>query len=793
MKAPRTTGRIRLSRAGRRRVQTLVVLLSVLMAVASAVLAGSLLVNASAPFDRAFAQQHGAQLTLQVDPARADAARLAATGRPGRLTGVTAASGPYRTAQIDPPGPGGIDMHQTMTVVGRATPTGGVDDLALRSGHWATAPGQIVLAVYSGQGASNLPDNVNKPGDVISVSPAPGSAKLTVVGFASSVTGSADGWVVPAEIDALHSAGAPTGLQMLYRFRSAGTTAQVNADRAALTAALPPGAVLGAQSYLDVKLAADENTALFVPVMTAFGILGLLMSVIIIASVVSGAVSAQTRRIGTLKAIGLSPGQVVRVYLVQALIPSAVGAVLGAVVGDLLGAALAGDSEAVYGGSSAAGAWWIDLAVPAAALVLVALAALLPALRAGRLSTVEALALGRAPRSGRGQWAHRAAARLPLPRAVTLGLASPFTRPVRSAALLAAVVFGTTAATFALGLTSSASAVTTARHPSQQAPVSVFLNGQTPDGKGFSADPASTLATIEAQPGTASYVGQTQSEVTVAGAAGTVQVRLYQGNSGSQALAMIHGRWFGRPGEIVVPTHFLASTGTRVGQRVTLVDRGVRVPVRIVGEDFDPGNAGLVINADLATLIGAEPTAHPDIYSVMLKPGTSAAGYVAALSRALGSSGAQAVADPGEHLNATVIAFDAMAVLLTLILVSVAGLGVLNSVVLDTRERVHDLGVCKAVGMTPGQTVTQVLTSVAGAGVIAGVIGVPAGVALHDYVIPLVLRTAGSGTPPQVQNVYGLPELLLLGLGGVVIAACGALLPAGWAAKARTATALRTE
>ena len=31
-------------------------------------------------------------------------------------------------------------------------------------------------------------------------------------------------------------------------------------------------------------------------------------------------------------------------------------------------------------------------------------------------------------------------------------------------------------------------------------------------------------------------------------------------------------------------------------------------------------------------------------------------------------------------------------------LVSVAGLGVLNSVVLDTRERVHDLGVCKALG-----------------------------------------------------------------------------------------------
>jgi putative ABC transport system permease protein len=36
-------------------------------------------------------------------------------------------------------------------------------------------------------------------------------------------------------------------------------------------------------------------------------------------------------------------------------------------------------------------------------------------------------------------------------------------------------------------------------------------------------------------------------------------------------------------------------------------------------------------------------------------------------------------------------------------------------------------------------------------------------------------------------------QLLPLGLGGVVIAMLGALLPAGWAARARTATALRTE
>ena len=36
--------------------------------------------------------------------------------------------------------------------------------------------------------------------------------------------------------------------QLLYRFASAGTTAEVNADVARIRAALPPGALLGAQS-----------------------------------------------------------------------------------------------------------------------------------------------------------------------------------------------------------------------------------------------------------------------------------------------------------------------------------------------------------------------------------------------------------------------------------------------------------------------------------------------------------------------------------------------------------------
>jgi hypothetical protein len=47
--------------------------------------------------------------------------------------------------------------------------------------------------------------------------------------------------------------------------------------------------------------------------------------------------------------------------------------------------------------------------------------------------------------------------------------------------------------------------------------------------------------------------------------------------------------------------------------------------------------------------------------------------------------------------------------------------------------------------------------------------------------------------PASYVNVFSPAELVLLALAGLVIGVAGALLPASWAARARTATALRAE
>jgi putative ABC transport system permease protein len=119
-----------------------------------------------------------------------------------------------------------------------------------------------------------------------------------------------------------------------------------------------------------------------------------------------------------------------------------------------------------------------------------------------------------------------------------------------------------------------------------------------------------------------------------------------------------------------------------------------------------------------------------------------------------------------------------------------AGLGVLNTVLLHTRERVHDLGISRAVGMTPRQTIAMVVCWVAGTGLAAGLVAVPAGIAVHRYVLPVMAHAAATNVPASYVAVYSAPELALA---GPVIAVTGALLPAGWAARSAAATALHAE
>ena len=789
----------------RRRVQTIVIGLVLLVSTGASVLALALLVDSSSPFDHAFAVQHGAHVVATVDPARATAGELAATRR---LPEVTAAAGPFGEVTVTPQqtGPhGGLTMPPT-TLAGRASPGGPLDDLTLQSGHWARGPGQLVLSSDPSPGST-----VSMPlGTRLTITSVPGKPTLTVVGIASSVNSSAGGWVVPGEIAKLRAPGTPAAAQMLYRFASAGSAAAIRADVAAVTRALPGGAVTGTQSYLAVRAQESSNIAPFVPFVVAFGVIGMVMSALIVTNVVSGAVVAGYRRIGILKSIGFSPGQVVAAYTGQAGVPAVVGCLGGVVLGNLLAVPVLGQTANVYGVGSLRVPVWVDLAVPLGMCCLVGVAALVPALRAGRLSTVQAIAAGRAPRQGRGYAAHRLFGRLGLPRPVTIGLAAPFARPARTAVTLTAILLGATTVTFAVGLSSSLNRVANGLSHAAAIQLQVAIPSASPGGpggrgvrvehghavgpSGRSHLPAAAAAqravttALRTQPGTRRYVGVEAGQmVTVAGLTQQVAVTAFHGDARWTGYAMISGHWYTGPGQVDVATGFLTFTGKRVGDTVTIIAGGKQIPVRIVGQVFDTSNNGLAMFTDWRTL-AADHGLVTDSYDVGLRPGTSPAAYARALGPKLGPGYQVSLA--GDQGFPIVLALIST---LTLLLAIVAGLGVLNTVVLHTRERVHDLGVFKAIGMTPRQTIAMVVCWVAGTGLLAGIIAVPAGIVLHHYVLPAMAAAANVGLPASFLNVYGPGQIAALALAGLVIAVAAALLPASWAAKTRTASALRAE
>ncbi|MGH3166143.1 MAG: FtsX-like permease family protein, partial [Trebonia sp.] len=660
-------------------------------------------------------------------------------------------------------------------------PGGPVDNLTLDEGHWPENNGQMVAA----RGAAVF------PGSTVRI----GKRSFTVVGVAESVTQTADAWVLPPAAAGLaSSAGLAVGrgqAEMLYRFASAGSPAEVAADIASVRAALPRGALLNTVPYLEIRQSEEGSIAPWVPFIVAFGVIALVISVLIVVNVVSGAVIAGITRIGVLKSIGFTPAQVVAAYVLLIAVPSLIGCLAGAILGNLLAMPMLKVNARVYGVGALGVPAWVDVAVPLAAFTLTVLGAVPPALQAGRLSVVEAITSGRAPRAAHGYRAQRLLGRLSVvPRAVTLGLASPFARPGRTAVTLFAIFFGAAAVTFGIGLAVSLNRVV-ADNPNAALPVQVSLLGAGPKASGLTtAQRQDVTGVLSSQRDTLHIVPETDAQVSLPGVAGSASVTAYGADPAWSGLTLISGRWYSGPAQADVNTLFLTDTGTAVGSEYTFDGGGHRTTIRIVGEVFDPGKR-IDVYLSPASLAALSPGAGaPRQYDMALRPGSDPQAYANAVSVALGRSYAVSTSTGVSGEFQAVLTLIAM---LTVLIAVVSGLGVLNTVALQIRERAHDIGVFKALGLTPRQTLSMITSSVGLIGLIGGVLAVPAGVYLHHAVVPVMAHAANSGYPPSMISVYSAWSLIALGVSGLLIAVLGALGPAGWAARARTAFALRAE
>lgn len=239
--------------AARRLVQSLVMFAVLAVSSAAAVTGLTLVAAANQGYTAAITVEHGADLAVTIDAAKVTGGQLTATRH---LPGVTKDAGPYPqttitvatgTAAAGKPGGGGR-VPETLTVVGRASPSGPLDDIdaspsvmaAMGRSRWPDRPGEISLGVNTGL---DLP-----VGGKITVISAPSRPELTVTGYGDTLVNYENAWVVPGEAAALRAAGAPAQEQMLYTFANASTAARVSADLAELKDALPRGAIASSQS-----------------------------------------------------------------------------------------------------------------------------------------------------------------------------------------------------------------------------------------------------------------------------------------------------------------------------------------------------------------------------------------------------------------------------------------------------------------------------------------------------------------------------------------------------------------
>ncbi|WP_433473313.1 FtsX-like permease family protein [Spirillospora sp. CA-142024] len=750
----------------RRKLQTSIIALVLLMSTATVVLALGLLATVDGPYDKAFARQHGAHLTVSYDPAKATAAQVAASAsRPG----VTASGGPYRSQVVNVPETSGAEPGLLppgpLTVTERtARGDDQVDRLTLKSGRWATAPGEIVLGS----------DNARFPFDPIGrkVTFSDGRT-FTIVGIGRSITRSAQAWVAPGQVTA------PDGLQMLYRL------ADPAAPAGTITAGLP---ATSNQSYLVSRRQATEAGTTVIPFLVAFGIAGLVVAVLIIGNVVSGAVVSGFRHIGVLKSLGFTPAQVTGVYLAMVAAPGALGSLVGIVTGNVLAGVVTttlGDSLDLPTASGVSA--WVDLLAFTGVLAVVVVTALVPAVRAGRIPTAVAVSAGAATRRGRALRVQRALARTRLPRPVSLGLGLPFARPGRTALTVSAVAFGVAAVTFAAGLNRSLSAYLADAELTETVHVLVPNDGDRP-------------ISLDGRPGTAKVAVTRFEQVHVPGFDRAVQVKAYQGDIADRhGYRMVHGRWLAGPGEAVVGDPFLKTGGKKIGDTVVVTEDGRKAALRIVGTALVDGGDTVLTDWTTLTSLGdrkktPQASSGPgtgmvtSLLEVTLTPGTSPKDYVAALKAdGVAAEPADEGIEPGQVILLGLIT------LLTLGLATVAGLGVFNTVILNTRDRARDFGVLKSLGATPRQVLTVVLASMAMLGLAGGFIGLPMGLAAHHVVMPAMADTGGLILPYGLMEIFPWPLMVLSVLAGVAIALLGALIPAGRASRIKTAAVLHSE
>jgi putative ABC transport system permease protein len=751
-----------------RRAQALLSVLLVAGVVMALLLAATFLEDTTNPWQRLFAGSRGAHVWLHARPG-ADLRPLA------RLDGVTALAGPYGTAATTLVRTA-REARERAPLELRAAPAAppAVARPLVREGRWLD--GAAVSAVVLERSFAH--DVHARVGDRVTVSALDGSAHTLLVAGIADTTDQGFypdwtpglAWVSPETLARVEPDRSHT--QQVVGLRLADPGAADFVVQRAITR-LGDANVERVTTWRAVRAGMELNNRLLGQLLAVFGLVALLAAALAIGNAIGGRVLAQAQDMAILKAVGFTPGQIMRMLLLEHTTIGLAGVMAGAAGAWALAALVPG----VLGASAAVAPPAPNrvAAIGAGAELTVALATVVPAWQAARVSFVKAVKA--APPSGRLSRLARLALLLRLPPALVLGARGAFARPLRAVLTIGGVAIPMLMITIGLGTWSTLDRLE--RHPER-----VGLSALTVHPRGVRDEVA--LRTVSAHPDVVAAYPGTDVEALLPGQNRTVRVRALGTSSRPYPFAVPQGRVFGAPGEAVAGQGLLDALRASVGQRVRLTVGGAPLIVHIVGRNVETEDNGEVLSLGLDTLeqLGQAPPA--GFYGVTLRRGADPATVRADLLRASGDRyDVRVVPNPAEQLSVVRVMIIGLVVVLGLI--GLAAL--LTAIAVGLRDHARDLGALRAMGLTPRQVATTIVTSTSLVTLVAVVAGIALGLATSTRIIDLQARASGVGVglgaPPSART------LLAVGTSAVAAAAAAALVPASRAARVTVTRALQ--
>ncbi|WP_030642371.1 MULTISPECIES: FtsX-like permease family protein [Streptomyces] len=741
------------------RGEALFLVLATAGVVASLLLATALFGYATNPWQRTFAEARGAHVWLHTAPS-ADARALA------RLDGVTAVAGPYRAESAT------VAARGTRASVElRATPDlPSVGRPLLTTGHWLdpAAPDGVVLE------SSLARALLAEPGDTLTL---PGTARtLTVEGIADSAEAPYRPGEQPGLVWALPSAvRAPVGQVIGLRLGDPSDTDY--AVQRAVTV-LGAGAVGEVSTWHQARAEAQGDNRLLGQVLGLFGLGALVAAGFAVHGAIATRIRGHLRDLSVLKAIGFTPGQVVRIFLLQHLAYALLGAVAAAALTEGLGSRVPGrlgDAVGVWQGLP--GHTLALCVVPAGAVLYIGLTTGLAAWRAGRVPPVP-VPRRAAPTGGRLSGAARRALGLRLPAALVLGCHKAFAGRGRSLATVARL-------TLPLLLIVVALSAWTTIDRFHSSPERVGLPTALTVRSDGALDASGVRAVLAHDSRVAAAYPGVEVAALVPGQTGTIALRGVGTRAEPYPYALAEGRAARGPDEAVAGQGLLDLLDARVGDwvRMTVGDRPQIL--HIVGRTLEPRNAGRVVTTSLDTLRENDPELSPAFYELRLRPGADPHRVAAALASAGdGHLEVHPVTNPADGLSP----LRGVVAGLIAVLALIGLVELLTAIGGSVREGERDVLALRAIGMSPRQITAITVTATSCTALAAVVAGTALGLPLARRLIDAQGGSSGIGAGIAQSPSPGL--LLLLGAAAVLGAAALATLPASRAARRRLADTL---